>query len=147
MRSEIVAPLLYLSLLITLACDHGADESSQVRMIRSLLNQQVSDWNRGDIEAFMRGYWKSDSLKFVSSSGVIYGWSNTLERYRKRYPDRAAMGNLTFDSLAVRLLSDTSASVDGRWFLEREEDDLGGRFSLQLRRISGKWLIVADYTS
>ena len=138
-----------LSLVLTLLIySFSAPSTSKVQKeIIALLDQQVSDWNSGDIDAFMEGYWKSDSLRFVSSSGVIYGWSNTLERYRNKYPDRAAMRHLVFDSLAVRLISNDSASAAGRWFLEKGEDDLGGQFTLQLRRINDKWLIVADHTS
>ena len=33
--------------------------------IRALLRQQEADWNQGNIESFMEGYWKSDSLQFV----------------------------------------------------------------------------------
>jgi hypothetical protein len=46
---------------------------------------------------YMQGYLKSDSLVFVSKNGPKYGWDNTLNNYLKSYPDRSAMGNLTFD--------------------------------------------------
>ncbi|MBU0695740.1 MAG: DUF4440 domain-containing protein, partial [Bacteroidetes bacterium] len=46
---------------------------SQEKEIRNLLETQRQDWNRGDIPAFMRGYWKSDSLMFVGKNGPTYG--------------------------------------------------------------------------
>ncbi|MCB0740716.1 MAG: hypothetical protein KDB92_06630, partial [Chitinophagaceae bacterium] len=64
--------------------------------IRQLMDNQTAAWNRGDITAFMKGYWQNDALMFVGKSGVTYGWQNTLDNYKKGYPDTAAMGQLQF---------------------------------------------------
>ena len=65
----------------------GSDET----MIRQLLDEQTLAWNRGDIESFMNGYWVNDSLMFIGKSGVTYGWINTLNNYKKGYPDTASL--------------------------------------------------------
>jgi hypothetical protein len=95
----------------------------------------------------MQGYWKSDSLMFVGSTKPTYGWQNTLNNYKKSYPDKAAMGILIFDIKKVELLDATNAFVFGAWHFKREKDEPGGYYTLWFRKIDGKWVIVCDHTS
>jgi ketosteroid isomerase-like protein len=117
------------------------------RAILRVLEVQRQAWNRGDLEAYMQGYWRSDSLLFVGKSGPKYGWQTTLNNYKKGYPDKAAMGQLSFDILKVQLLDKTNAFVLGAWHLKREKDEPGGYFTLLLRKIKGEWKVVADHSS
>jgi hypothetical protein len=121
----------------------GKDEKE----IRDLLNRQTLAWNRGNIDEFMSGYWKSDSLMFVGKSGVTYGYTNTLNNYKKNYSDSAQMGKLFFDLLQVKKLSAEYYWVLGKWFLKRSVGDIGGHYTLLFRKIAGKWMIVADHSS
>ncbi|WP_134088926.1 DUF4440 domain-containing protein [Olivibacter sp. XZL3] len=122
-------------------------QEDAVPAIKKVLQMQEEAWNAGDINAFMDGYWKSDSLLFVGKAGPIYGWQGALDRYIKTYPDKASMGRLTFDLLRFDGLSANSYFVLGKWQLRRENGDLGGTFTLLFKKIEGKWLIVADHTS
>jgi len=115
--------------------------------IRRVMADQESAWNRADLEAFMDGYWKSDSLTFIGSRGVTNGWQATLDSYKKGYPDAEAMGKLTFTILTLEILSPESAYVIGKWHLARTKDELGGHFTLLWKKIGGKWVIVADHSS
>lgn len=115
--------------------------------IRRLLDKQTQAWNRGDIETFMETYWKSDSLVFIGKSGVTYGWNNTLKNYKKGYPDTTAMGKLSFDILLVKRLSFQYFQVIGKWHLQRSIGDLSGHYTLLIKKIKGKWVIVADHSS
>lgn len=117
------------------------------RAIRSLLQQQTSAWNQGNLENFMQTYWRSDSLMFIGKNGLTYGWQATLDRYRKTYPDRAAMGQLEFKLLEIKPLAADVYFVVGRWRLQRTIGDLQGHFSLLVRNIGGRWQIVADHSS
>ena len=90
------------------------------QIIRLLMNQKNS-WNDGNLEQYMLGYWKSDSLSFIGKKGITRGWQATLDTYKKSYPDKAAMGVLQFDILKVDMLSPTSAYVVGKWDLTRKE--------------------------
>lgn len=117
------------------------------KAISNLLETQRLAWNRGDLEAYMQGYWHSDSLLFVGKSGPKYGWQPTLDNYKKGYPDKAAMGQLGFDILKVELLDKTNAFVLGAWHLQRDKDAPGGYFTLLLRKIKGEWKVVADHSS
>ncbi|MBB35561.1 MAG: DUF4440 domain-containing protein [Hirschia sp.] len=116
--------------------------------IEALMNAQDEAWNEGDIEGFMQGYWKSPDLRFASGDTVVYGWDETLARYKKRYSNRALMGLLDTQIIALEIYSPDDASVFGKWKLTRaEEGDIGGLFTLQFRRIDGHWRIISDHTS
>lgn len=122
-------------------------QKSDEEKIRSVLAAQTEAWNRGDAEAFMQGYWKSDSLLFIGKSGVTRGWQNTLNNYKKGYPDTAAMGKLSFDIISVKQLSPDYAFVIGKWMLKRSIGDLSGHYTLLFRKLKGQWMIVADHSS
>ena len=121
---------------------------SAQRAIVQVLTTQTAAWNRGDIPGFMQGYWHSDSLVFLGRKGPTYGWQQTLTNYQKNYPDAAAMGQLDFSGLRVSLLAPGAAQVVGHWHLARPAaGDVQGYFLLVLRKIDGKWLVVADHTN
>jgi ketosteroid isomerase-like protein len=115
--------------------------------VRKVLSKQNDAWNHGDIDTFMEGYWKNDSLMFIGKSGVTYGWQNTLNNYKKGYPDTATMGKLTFTLISVKQLSEKYFRVVGKWFLKRSVGDVGGHFTLLLEKINGEWVIIEDHTS
>jgi hypothetical protein len=115
--------------------------------VRGLLNRQTKEWNAGNIPAFMNTYWKSDSLMFIGKTGITYGWQKTLDNYKKNYPDTAAMGKLKFDLLEVKRLSTAYFFVVGKWYLTRSIGDIGGVFTLLLRKVANRWLIIADHSS
>jgi len=122
-----------------------ADKDATI--IRATLEEQRQAWNAGNVDYFMQPYWKSDSLMFIGKSGVTYGWQNTLDNYKKNYPDTAAMGKLDFDILEVRRLSDACFFVVGKWYLTRSIGNVGGHFTLLFKKIKSKWVIVADHSS
>ncbi len=122
-------------------------QSKDEMEVRGLLERQTQEWNKGNIPAFMETYWKSDSLMFISKSGLTYGWQKTLDNYNKNYPDKAAMGKLKFELLQVKQLNSTQFFVVGKWHLTRSIGDVGGIFSLLFRKIGNRWIIIADHTS
>jgi uncharacterized protein (TIGR02246 family) len=116
--------------------------------IRKVLADQVTAWNRGDLERFMEGYWKSPDLTFSSGGDQARGWQATLDRYRQRYQGEGReMGRLTFSDITVTLLGPDSAFVRGRWQLERRKDRPGGIYTLVFRRFPEGWRVVHDHTS
>ena len=136
-----------LPLLFSLFSIFTHAQSGDEKEIRQLLAVQTESWNRGDIEGFMETYWKSDSLLFIGKSGVNRGWQATLNNYKRGYPDTAAMGKLAFELIEVKSLSSEYYFIVGKWMLARSIGDLSGHFNLLLRRINGKWRIVADHSS
>jgi len=115
--------------------------------IRKLMDEQSAAWNKGDIDAFMHGYWESDSLMFIGKSGVTYGWNNTLKNYKKGYPDVTAMGTLQFTLIKVQRLSGRYYHVTGKWYLKRTIGDLSGHYTLLFHKLHKRWVIVSDHSS
>lgn len=118
-----------------------------IMLIKDVLDEQATAWNKGDIEAYMQGYWHDDSLLFIGNKGPVYGYKSTLERYKKSYPDKQAMGELSFSELTFKKLSNEYYFVTGKWSLQRDKDNPNGYFTLLFRKIKGKWRIVADHSS
>lgn len=122
-------------------------QNKDITSVIHLLHTQDEAWNKGDIDGFMQTYWKDDSLIFIGKSGPTYGWQQTLERYKKNYPDTTAMGKLHFDLIEINKLSNKYYFVVGKWYLQRSIGDINGSFTLLLKKINGKWFIIADHSS
>lgn len=139
-----------ITLLLLLAASLGAQaDSTPEARIRALLATQQSDWNRGDVRAFMNGYEESDALTFVGAT-LTRGYRQVLENYIKRYPTRENMGKLTFSGIEVHMLGADHAWVLGRFALERTTQgggNISGVFTLVLRRTAAGWKIVLDHTT
>ena len=130
------------------AAGDSAGRPDAASAIRQVLDEQVAAWNKGDLEAFMTGYWKSPRLTFSSGKQTLRGWDATLERYKKRYQSEGReMGKLSFDELEVDLLSPQGAFVRGRWKLVTSKETLGGLFTLIFKKMPEGWRIVHDHTS
>jgi len=126
----------------------GADNRGADRLaIVKVLKDQQSSWNRGDVDAFLEGYWHSPKLTFSGTSGTACGWDAVRARYKKTYADREAMGQLEFSGLEFRFLGPDAALVLGHWHLTRAKGDLGGVFTLVWQRFPEGWRIVHDHTS
>ena len=137
--------LLFLSCLAedTLTRKDANDIKQQ---IEAVMDKQADDWSDGDIDGFMEGYWQSDSLRFVGSRGITYGWNNTKNNYKKGYPDKAAMGELKFDIKTIDILTPQNAILLGGFTLFRSKDTLSGNFTLTWKKLNEKWLITSDMT-
>lgn len=138
---------IFLPVLLVLFCVVASAQKNDEEKIRQLLSAQTNAWNKGDIEGFMQPYWKSDSLMFIGKNGVTRGWQQTLENYKKGYPDTAAMGKLSFDIITLKKLSADYFFVVGKWMLTRSIGDISGHYNLLLRKIKGSWYIIADHSS
>lgn len=136
-----------LAVTISVAAQAAADRGRIESDIRKVMSDQAAAWNRGDIDGFMRGYWNSEDLVFVSGDSVTRGWRPTLERYKKSYDSREKMGTLTFSDLEITVLSRDAAVVLGSWALAREKDNPHGKFTLTFRRFREGWRIIMDHTS
>lgn len=121
-----------------------AADSKEIKM---LLTKQVAAWNQGNLDGYMLGYWESDSLMFIGKNGPVYGYEATLARYKKAYPDKAAMGQLTSTIRSMDQISRDAVFVVGSWQLLRDAGNLNGSWTLLFKKHKGKWVIVADHSS
>ena len=116
--------------------------------IMEVMKDQELAWSDGDIEGFMQGYWHSDSLTFVGSRGLTYGWNTVLQNYKETYPAKEDMGTLTFEVLEFHALGRSNALVLGKYNLDREgRESATGYFTIVWSRKSGKWKIISDQSN
>lgn len=115
--------------------------------ILAVLENQKAAWNRGDVDSFMNGYWRSPEVTFAGKTGFTRGWETVLARYQHAYPDKTSMGYLEFSDLEVRQLGPDSALVLGSWHIKRTAGDIGGIFTLVLQKFPEGWRIVHDHTT
>ena len=66
-------------------------DSDRFAILEVLKNQQAN-WNKGDVDAFLEGYWHSPELTFCGTGGIARGWDAVRARYEKNYADRETMG-------------------------------------------------------
>ncbi|MBK9283424.1 MAG: nuclear transport factor 2 family protein [Sphingobacteriaceae bacterium] len=138
--------LFFVAAFLFLSSGYFFSQNNGLQIVTQHMMAQERAWNEGNIDGFMKHYWKSDSLKFIGKSGITYGWQKTLDNYKKNYPNKAKMGKLVFQILSLEQLSDNSVYIIGSWNLEREEP-AGGHFTLLWKKIQGEWVIVCDHTS
>lgn len=139
--------ILLFTIVLSFFTATGFAQGKAADAIENALAAQQIAWNKGDIDAFMHYYWKSEQLLFLGKSGPTYGWQNTLDNYKKGYPDKATMGSLDFKILKIEKLSKKTYQVVGKWHLSRIKDEVGGYFTLLWKKINGQWVIVQDHTS
>lgn len=139
MRTRVFILTFFISINVAAQSDEAA--------IGRMLAAQTEAWNSGNLEAFMQTYWRNDSLLFIGKSGVTRGWQKTLDNYKRGYPDTAAMGKLSFDIIKTQKLSADYYFVVGKWMLQRSLGNVSGHYTLLMRKIKGRWVIVADHSS
>jgi len=134
----------YLFILFALFTITFHAQSPDDAAILEVMKQQEEAWNNFDLEGFMEGYWKNDSLKFFGKSGVTHGWDETLARYKRGYPDKSHTGTLNFKIEQISPIETNSYYVMGRFYLTRDAGDAEGIFMIIFRKIDGEWKIISD---
>jgi ketosteroid isomerase-like protein len=146
MQRSFVSLVVFFLLLSPLRAAETSPEISDE--IKQVIAAQVVAWNAGDHEGFMRGYLKSDDIRFLSGNDITRGWSTVLARYQKRYPDKAAMGTLTLGDLEFTTLGPETVLVVGRWKVDtKKQKSQQGVTTLIFRLTGDGWRIVHDHTS
>jgi ketosteroid isomerase-like protein len=142
-------PRIALLLSLTLA---GCQTSVMPRersgsAIRAVLDQQVRDWNAGNLSGFMEGYAKSEQTRFASGGDISLGWQTVFDRYQEKYGTGATMGTLRFSDVEITSFDSGTALAFGRWHLQRSGETSSGLFTLLFRKAPEGWRIVHDHTS
>ncbi|MBK9175568.1 MAG: nuclear transport factor 2 family protein [Flavobacteriales bacterium] len=135
---------LWLPITIAFASCAAPFTTGDEQAMRQAMAQQEVAWDNGDIDGFME--WYADSICFHSPRGNTCGKAQVTENYRRSYPTKEAMGDLTFDLHEVIAAGDDHAWVTGSWSLHRSADTLGGAFALLWIRQAEGWRILRDHT-
>jgi hypothetical protein len=132
--------------IVVISCDiqpnTTIDEDKSA--ILKVMNDQEIAWSNNNLEGFMNGYLKSDSLKFYGKSGLTKGWQQTLNNYKKGYPNKDYSGTLNFEIVDISPIENQSYWVMGSYFLSRNVGEAEGVFMIIFKKIEGEWKIVAD---
>ena len=136
--------LLLLFVMGLFSCYAQTTIAEDKEAILSVMKTQENAWSDNDLEGFMQGYWKSDSLKFYGRGGLTRGWQQTLDNYKKRYPTKDHSGTLTFTIDDISKVDEGSYWVMGQYHLKRSVGDANGVFLIIFKKINGEWKIVAD---
>ncbi len=115
--------------------------------VKKILDLSVEGWNSGNLEDYMQCYLKSESMRFVGNNSFNMGWINTLNRYKKSYPDKKSMGILSFSDIDITVISSDAVLVFGRWTLSYKDRKKTGLYTLLLRKFEQGWKIVHDHSS
>ena len=136
--------IFVLCLLSFIIGNSQSSEKEDKAAILSVMDLQEEAWSNNDLEGFMQGYWKSDSLKFFGSSGLTKGWQQTLDNYKKGYPTKEHSGTLNFTIKDISKIDEGNYWVMGEYHLKRSVGDANGVFIIIFKKIDGEWKIVAD---
>ena len=141
--------IYFVLVLLLFNCNNNQDQQKDTfetdkAEILDVLNTQEITWNNHDLEGFMQGYWKNDSLKFYGSRGLTYGWENTLNNYKKGYPTKAESGTLNFVINDISKIEGDNYWVMGEYHLNRKVGNADGVFIIIFKKINGEWKIIAD---
>ncbi len=144
-----------LTLFLFITCTLSAQDAQlkpasrqELDIVKVMLAQEAA-WNRGDLEGFAQAYKDSPDILFITNT-INRGFAGMVDAYRRDYPSKAAMGNLSFSGLEVHPLDENFAVVIGRYHLERGKKEGGnadGMFSLVFEKTDRGWKIVVDHTT
>ncbi|MBX9625870.1 MAG: SgcJ/EcaC family oxidoreductase [Gemmataceae bacterium] len=138
-------PTLFVAVALAPANDLRDQDDKAVRKV---LADQVAAWNTGDLDGFMKGYWDSPELFFISGGKDVKGFKALKERYDTSYRGEGKeMGKLTFSEVHVEVLGPDAALVRGKWQVETKKETVGGWYTLVFRKLDGGWKITHDHTS
>ena len=138
--------LLTAIIFLGVSCSSPTSQSEDIREIKKVFQLQEKAWSNHNLEGFMEGYLKSDSITYFGSSGVTYGWQNMLAHYKKGYPTKADTGTLTFTMEDIHKIEKDAYWVMGTYHLARLSGDASGKFMVVFKRIDGAWKIVGDFS-
>ena len=114
-----------------------------------VLTIQERAWNKGEMENFVSAYKNAPDILFIADH-TSRGYDQILFDYKHNYPNRDAMGTLTFSELEPKVLDPKFAVVVGKYHLDRGKKAGGpadGMFSLVLEKTEQGWKIVVDHTT
>ncbi len=115
--------------------------------IRNVLSESSNAWNRGDLDGYMKSFWKDERLRHFFNDDITIGYSAMKERFEARYPDPNNMGTISGSQFDIQIFGPVTAIASGRWSYTHEEVVLKGVVTLVFQKIDDTWLIVHDHST
>jgi hypothetical protein len=116
--------------------------------IMANFSRQEECWNNGDLECYVSAYHPEEEVQTISSVGITKGMNNVLAQYQRFYP-QGRMGNLHFDQMQLKRLSNDYYYVVGRFNLKYDVPDtlFQGWFSVLMKQHQDNWFMLSDHSS
>lgn len=139
--------ILFISVFITKANaqSNTIDRSRETAIITAIKNSE-NDWNKGDLNSFMKMY--TDESTMMMPTGPA-GISTINDLYEKKYFNgKMPKQNLHYDDLKVTLLGEKYALLTGKFTLSGNNlPERSGRYSLVMILTKDGWKILHDHSS
>jgi len=109
------------------------------------MNSSAIDWNKGDLDSFMKMYTESSTM--MMPTGPV-GISAIRELYEKKYFNgKMPKQNLFYDQMKVILLGENYALLTGKFTLSGNNlPERSGRYSLVMVYTKDGWKILHDHS-
>lgn len=129
-----------------------AERAEQHHEIVAMLAHSASNWNRGDLDAFVNDYLPGAETTYIGSRGVLRGTDAIRQAYAPRFAPGGIRDSLSFELMDVDPLAPDVVNVIATYILARHvgaRDSVTSRgpTSLVMRRVDGRWRIVHDHSS
>ncbi len=145
-RKKISLLLSFFLLVSVLAkAQPGENSRSKETAIIAAMKSSENDWNKGDLESFMRMYTESSTM--MMPTGPV-GLSAIRSLYETKYFNgKMPKQNLYYDEMKVTLLGTNYALLTGRFTLSGNNlPERSGRYSLVMVYTSNGWKILHDHS-
>jgi beta-aspartyl-peptidase (threonine type) len=132
----------------TTASSSPSDRAALTRAMVAQLERAATDWNRGDLEAFLADYAPESTTTFVDGRRARHGFDFIRRNYAPRFAPGARRDSLHFEEIEVRPLSPTLALITARFILQRRDSiTASGPFTLVMEHRPSGWKILHDHSS
>jgi beta-aspartyl-peptidase (threonine type) len=112
------------------------------------LDRSASDWNRGDLDAFISDYAPESTTTFVDGRRARHGFDFIRQNYAPRFAPGARRDSLHFEEVEIRSLAPDLALVTARYVLMRDRTvTASGPFTLVMQQRPEGWRILHDHSS
>jgi ketosteroid isomerase-like protein len=124
------------------------ERDALTRVITAQLERSASDWNRGDLAAFLSDYAQESTTTFIDGRRARGGIDFIRGVYEPRFSGKVRRDSLHFEEIEARPLSPTLGLVTARFVLQRgSEITASGPFTLVMELRPDGWKILHDHSS
>lgn len=145
-RLATVIAVLLISVLFAVPVKAQSYGDRQAAMIVAAMKNSENDWNKGDLDSYMKMY--IDSSTMMYPTGPV-GLNTIRSLYQNKYFDGGKpKQNLHYDDLKVTMLGKSYALLTGKFILTGGNlPERKGVYSLVMILTKNGWKILHDHSS